>query len=115
MIDLNKFIKEQLQKITVPMTYNENKIYIAKQGSKKLFSDFEIGQVYNIKIEDYILNPPQTFTLAANWNFGTVPPEKELTAKVLQIAGKMIKFECIGKTSNISWIGWIPKKSIEIM
>ncbi len=113
---MNKFIKEQLQKITIPMTtWDENttKIVFSRQTIQQTVkSDFEVGGVYNIEVENYILNPPPTFTLAANWNNGTNPPEKEMFAEVLQFAGKMIKFNCKGKTTGIEWVGWLPRKSI---
>ena len=114
---MNKFVSAQLKKIVIPRIYidnNPNKIIFKKQGAN-IDTDFIVFNTYNILVEDYILNPPPGFTLADNWNFGTNPPEKELTAKVLQIAGKMIKFDCIGKTTNINWVGWLPKKSIKIV
>lgn len=113
---MNKFIKEQLLKINLPMTaWNDDtkKIIISKQSAKvKQQSDFEVGKIYNIEVENYILNPPPTFTLAANWNGGTNPPEKEMAAEVLQIAGKMLKFNCKGKITGETWVGWLPRKSI---
>ena len=116
---MNKFIKEQLQKVTIPMSNwdsNTIKINIPKQkNSSNDIKDFELGKTYNIIIEDYILNPPSTFTLAANWNFDTIPPEKELSAEVLQILGNMIKFKCKGKITNIEWEGWLPRKSLKVI
>lgn len=116
---MNKFIKEQLLKIKIPMSdWNDDtrKIIIDKQRiESKTNNGFEIGEVYNIEVENYIINPPPTFTLAANWNNGTSPPEKELTAETLQIAGKMIKFNCKGKTSGVPWTGWLPLKSIKLI
>ena len=114
---MNKFIKEQLQKITIPITSwddDTTHIIIKKQGSNSS-EDFIIGNIYDIIIENYIINPPPNFTLASNWNFNTTPPERELHAKVLQIVGNMLKFQCIGKTTNIEWEGWLPKKSIKIV
>lgn len=114
---MDKFIREQLKKITVPIIFlddSQTHLLIKKQGGKEV-QDFVIGNNYNIMIEDYIINPPPNFTLASNWNFNTNPPEKELTGEVLQIVGKMLKFKCIGKTTNIEWEGWLPKKSIKIV
>lgn len=114
---MNKFIKEQLQKITIPISnWDDNtiNIIVPKQGNNNI-ADFHIGNKYNILVEDYIINPPPNFTLASNWNFNTNPPEKELQAEVLQIVGKMLKFKCIGKTTNIEWEGWLPRKSIKIV
>lgn len=112
---LNKFIEAQLNKITLPIIQLEPNKLIFKRQSTGNNSEFNIGDVYNIEVENYIINPPPDFSLADNWNFGTVPPEKELSAKVLQVVGKMIKFSCTGKTSNITWEGWLPLKSIKII
>ena len=114
---MNKFIKEQLQKVTIPMDYwddNTNHIIIKKQG-ESIAKDFVVGNIYDIIIEDYVINPPPNFTLASNWNFNTNPPEKELHVKVLQIVGNMLKFQCKGKTTGIEWEGWLPRKSIKIV
>ena len=116
---MNKFIKEQLQQITIPITSwddDTTHIIIKKQGSRSNSSeDFIIGNNYDIIVEDYIINPPPNFTLSSNWNFNTNPPEKELEVEVLQIVGKMLKFKCVGKTTGIEWVGWIPRKSITIV
>lgn len=115
---MNKFIKEQLNRITAPISdWNDSslKIHVGKQGAKPKAEGFNLGMTYNIKIESYIINPSPTFTLAANWNGGTVPPEENLTATVLQIAGNMVKFSCKGKTTNEHWDGWLPRKSITIL
>lgn len=111
---MNKFIEDQLNKITAPIILLDNNVlYIKKQSS--INNSFNIGDKYTIRIEKYILNPSSTFTLSSNWNAGTIPPEEELEAIVLQKAGNMIKFKCIGKTTNIFWEGWLPKKSITIL
>ena len=95
---------------------NTIRINIPKQQASQVKQEiFEVGKIYTILIEDYILNPPPTFTLAANWNFGTLPPEKELYVEVLQILGNMIKFKCKGKNTNIEWEGWLPRKSIKVI
>ena len=113
---MNKFIKEQLLKVNLPMTSwddNTKKIIISKQSIKvNQKSDFEVGKTYNIEVENYILNPPPNFTLSSNWNNGIDPPEKEMIAEVLQISGKMLKFNCKGKITGKTWIGWLPRKSI---
>lgn len=112
---MNKFIKDQLNKITVPIITLDNNILYIKKQIGNITNDFNIGDQYNIRIEKYILNPSPTFTLSSNWNAGTMPPEEELKVTVLQKAGNMIKFKCIGKTTNIYWEGWLPKKSITIL
>ena len=70
---------------------------------------------YNIKVEDYIINEPETFTLSSNWNRGTRPPEELLSIKVEEIQGKMIKVDAIGKSTNKVWNGWLPRKAITVL
>ena len=94
---------------------NTIKINIPKQNVNSNRVDFELGEMYNIIVDDYILNPPPTFTLAANWNFNTIQPEKELHVQVLQTLGNMIKFKCKGKNTNIEWEGWLPRKSFKVI
>lgn len=117
---LNKFIKEQLKKVNIamhPYDWDDSTttIIIQKQGTnnKSTRTDFIIGMSYDIIIADYIINPPPEFSLASNWNFGTTPPEVNLCATVLQIMGSMIKFKCVGKTTNVIWEGWLPRNSIK--
>ena len=120
---MNKFIKDQLKKVNIAMhpyywDDSTTTIIIQKQGTSNSVQSvqseqFVIGGNYNIIIENYIINPPPNFSLASNWNFNTVPPEENLTATVLQIMGNMIKFKCIGKTTQVEWEGWLPRKSIK--
>lgn len=117
---MNKFIKDQLKKVNIAMhpyywDDSTTTIIIQKQGTSNSVQpeQFVIGGNYNIIIENYIINPPPNFSLASNWNFNTVPPEENLTATVLQIMGNMIKFKCIGKTTKLEWVGWLPRKSIK--
>lgn len=94
--------------------WNESSTHlvIQKQGIPVKPTDFVEGKTYDISIADYVINPPPGFTLASNWNYGTIPPEKNLEAKVLQIMGNMLKFKCKGVTTGVEWEGWLPKKSI---
>lgn len=115
---MNKFIKQQLENINTKLSNwddSTSKIFIPKQGSNNNVQSeqFVVGSNYNIIIENYIINPPPNFSLASNWNFNTIPPEENLIATVLQIMGNMIKFKCIGKTTQVEWIGWLPRKSIK--
>lgn len=111
---MNKFIKEQLLKIKIPMSdWDDNtlKIIIYKQDNTSK-ADFVVGNIYNITVANYVINPPPNFSLASNWNYGTVPPEENMTAQVLQIMGNMLKFSCKGESTGITWEGWLPRKSI---
>lgn len=117
---MNKFIKKELQKINPTMSEwddNTTKIHIDKIGTPtpRADSGFVVGSNYELRVEEYIINPPPSFTLASNWNFNTVPPERELYAMCIQVMGKMIKFKCRGKTTNIEWEGWLPQKSITVL
>ena len=114
---MNRFIREQLNKITIPMPdwNDDTTIFVIPKQGNNIKVDFVVGGTYDIMIEDYILNPPPNFTLSSNWNYNTNPPEKELRVEVLQIVGKMLKFKCIGKTTGIEWEGWLPRKSITIL
>ena len=117
-LGVNKFIKEQLKKVNIaihPYDWDDSTttIIIQKQVPKRQ-QEFVIGRGYDIYVQDYVINEPPNFTLSVNWNFGTVPPEKNLYAVVLQIMGNMLKFKCKSKTTGIEWEGWLPKESINI-
>lgn len=114
---MNKFIKDQINKITIPLPeFNDDTIHfiIKKQGIKQI-NDFNVGDIYTIKVENYIINEPQNFSLSSNWNYGTIPPEVDLQTQVLQVMGNMIKFKCKGISTGVEWEGWLPRKSITII
>ena len=114
---MNKFIKEQLKKTRVELPdWDDNTTQlIITRGDISTTSDIVINGVYTIKVENYILNPPPTFTLAENWNGGTNPPEEKLNATIIQIMGKMIKVKSSGVTTGIAWEGWLPRKGFTII
>lgn len=119
---MNIKIKEQLDKCNVILPfYNENtlELLIPKGSSFKqlsLFSnDLEVGKEYKIKVERYIVNPPEGFDLHINWNSGLVPTDEYMKIKVDQIMGKMIKVKAVGINDNKPWAGWLPRKSINII
>ena len=99
---------------------DETYIHIDKQIPKK-DPEFSVGKCFLICIDDYILNPPEGFTLAKNWNANTNPPCKYMNISVLQIMGKMVKIEGIGfdmnegKPINATWTGWLPIGNVQIM
>ena len=68
----------------------------------------------NVQIEKYIINQPVNFSLAENWNCGTVPPEEILEIEIIQVLGKMIKVNAVGKCTRIEWQGWLPVKGFKI-
>lgn len=113
MKDINKFTLRELEKVEhlLPSDWRENLHFIVGNGIK---SQFERGEKFTIKIEPYIINQPPNFTLAENWNKGTVPPEEILDVEVLQLMDNMIKFKARGKCTKIAWEGWLPRKSFKI-
>lgn len=121
---MNKLILEQLQKCQhcqVP-AYDETttKIFIPKHEIKKELVLTE-GHCYLIEIADYVLNPPEGFTLSKNWNGGTNPPTKYMNVSVIKSMGKMFKVEGVGIdiTSrcilDCFWSGWLPATAVVIM
>lgn len=120
---MNKFIKEQLQKIRVPMSdWDENSEVIYFYNNQSSEIDFEIGKLYRIQLENYILNEPPNFTLSSNWNKGIIPTSEILDARIVNIQGKMIQVNAIGfdpisntqKTDSYNYL-WLPKKSVIIL
>lgn len=115
---MNKFIKQQLDKCRIPLPeYDDNTTHIVIYRNNNIseLENLQIGVIYDIKVADYIINEPPTFTLSANWNGGTKPPEHLLTVEIIQLMGKMVKINAIGKNTNIRWTGFLPRKSIEVI
>ena len=112
---MNRYIKEQLNKCklaNIPdFAEDDLEIIIPKYNNIDLLPNL----YYNIKIEDYIINEPDNFTLSSNWNRGTKPPENLLSIRIEEIQGKMIKVDAIGKSTNKVWNGWLPRKAITIL
>lgn len=121
---MNPLIKTQLNKIRtvrlpefddntthldIPMRTNSDPIVV------------EQDKCYIIQVEDYILNPPDGFTLHTNWNGNKIPKHKFMKVDVTKIMGKMIKVNSIGydmfNGTNINdmWEGWLPEKSITVI
>ena len=94
---------------SVEKTDNKAEFVIPKSASKPSLDSLSVNTVYKIKIADYVINPPDTFSLANTWNNGTKPTLKEQKMVVVQILGKMVKV----KSLDEEWTGWLPMKSIE--
>lgn len=122
---MNKYIREELEKIKAPMSSYDDKttvIQIEKRKSVSTSSSFTIGTKYRISVEDYILNEPPNFTLSANWNRGIVPTSRYFEGTVVNIQGNMIQFNLVGfdidsnTEKDDKYVGlWLPKKSITVL
>lgn len=114
---MNKFIKQELQKVNIPLPkWDDTTTQIVIYRDKHQAADeLVIGGSYQFYIEDYVVHPSGTFTLAANWNNGTNPPETAVKGTVVQTMGKMVKIDCIGETTHEKWCGWIPKKCLRVL
>ena len=121
---MNPLIKEQLKKINrvkVP-SFDENTQTITLLKSDIQSTDsLQEDRCYLISVEDYILNPPEGFTLHSNWNNNIVPKHKFMKIDVSKIMGKMVKVNSVGYDmkhqvdSTDVWSGWLPRKSITII
>jgi len=110
---MNKLVEKELIKIAkdtgIPFNPDMREFVIPKSASKPSLDSLSVNTVYKIKIADYVINPPDTFSLANTWNNGTKPTLKEQKMVVVQILGKMVKV----KSLDEEWTGWLPMKSIE--
>lgn len=122
---MNPLIKTQLNKLksTVGVDFDESttQITIPRNSYTPNPTELAVDQCYLISVEDYILKPPEGFTLHTNWNNNKIPKDKVMKVDVLTKMGKMIKVNSIGydmknqrDTSNM-WEGWLPEKSITII
>lgn len=119
---MNKFIEEELNKCKLASVEQiSDTEYLIK---KKTVEDigFEVNKYYIIELENYIINPPETFTLAANWNNGVTPQSKNLKVMITQIMGKMIKIDGCGfdvglnSDKNDIYLGlWLPQAGVKIL
>lgn len=112
---MNKEIEKELNKCKIAKIpeYDDStlEIVIPKHNSLDILEN----HYYSIKIEDYIINEPDNFTLSSNWNNNTKPPEIFLNVKIEKIMGKMIKVDSIGRDTSKVWNGWLPRKAVEIL
>ena len=122
---INPLIKDQLSKIRrieVPAVNDStNVITLHKDQIKQASSGLHEDCCYLISVEDYILNPPDGFTLHTNWNNNIAPKHKVMKVDVTKIMGKMVKVNSMGYDmknqvdTNDMWSGWLPQKSITII
>lgn len=122
---MNPLIKEQLNKIKKiklpPFDDNTTVITLEKSNEAVTATLLQEDCCYLISVEDYILNPPDGFTLHTNWNNNIIPKHKTMKVDVTKIMGKMVKVNAIGYDmknqvdTNDMWSGWLPQKSITII
>lgn len=123
---LNSIIKEQLGKIKLAQLpeYDENtRTLHIPCGIKDITksSTYQLNRCYIVELAEYILNPPPDFSLASNWNHGSIPKSKYYYAEILQIMGKMIKITGCGydintrSRTNDVWEGWVPQKGLKLI
>lgn len=115
---MNKFTLRELEKVRdlIPTYWDENTTHLVIPGEGVIPENpIKIGDKFTIRIENYIINQPPNFTLAENWNGGTVPPEEVLDIEVMQFIGKMMRVKAIGKCTRIPWEGWLPNKAFKIV
>ena len=121
---MNPFISKQLnlcRNATVPPFDNDTtQLTIPyKYGEKP--QELKVGDYCFIKLENYILYPPDGFTLHTNWNNNIIPKDQYMKCEIIQLMGKMVKIKGIGvdyasntDTNNV-WEGWLPRKSFNII
>lgn len=121
---MNKIIKSELEKVRVEMTPYDDTTTFIKISKKNSSQDtpIEIGHVYRIMLEDYIINEPPNFTLSSNWNNGIKPASKYLNIRVVDISGTMIQVNACGFDiilqceKDDSYIGlWLPRNSVTVL
>ena len=121
---MNPLVKSQLEKIrgVVIPDYDDSTLQIHIPIKSEVATiTLEQDKCYVVSVEDYILNPPDGFTLHTNWNNNKIPKHKFMKIDVCKIMGKMVKVNSIGydivnKTNiNDMWEGWLPESSITII
>ena len=121
---MNPLIKDQLNKVKrvkIDSFDDSTQTILIKRTSTPLEEELQENNCYLISVEDYILNPPEGFTLHSNWNNNILPKHKIMKIDVIKIMGKMVKVNSMGydmKTAtdlSDMWCGWLPRKSITIL
>ena len=121
---MNPIIDKQLKKCKVAIIpeYNESTktLHIPRIIDLPELS-YTIGHYYIIELENYIIHPPENFSLHQNWNNNNIPKSKYYKCECLQLMGKMIKINGVGfdwdnqLDLNDLWTGWLPMKSVKIL
>ena len=115
---MNKILLNELKKVTATkLEFDDNttSIFIPKT-LKILNTSVKQGEVYKIRLEEFITNPYQSSTLASNWNNGIVPKHSEYIAEIVTKMANMIKINGVAvEDSSDSFYGWLPIEGFEIL
>jgi len=126
---MNELIKQQLDKVKLAKLpeYDDLTTSMFIPRGQRLVSvssnNLQVGNIVVIKLENYIVNPPEGFTLADNWNSGISPKSFYLKGRIQQIIGKMVNFEANGFNINTGNVIdseyysqlWLPIKGFKIL
>ena len=100
---MNPIIKAQLSNCRVaqiPDFDDSTSNLLIPKGSTVTVSPYQVHKYYLVELADYIINPPPDFTLAANWNKGSVPQHKYYKAEIEEVMGKMVRIMGTGYDMN---------------
>ena len=122
---MNKYIKEQLLKCkTFIPEFDDDTTELLIKGNfvREFEGELDASHNYVIQLEPYIINPPDTFTLADNWNKGVIPKSKYLYCNPKKIVGKMVQFDAVGyDIDNKVYLSdryidlWLPRKGFKVL
>ena len=121
---MNPIIKKQLEKCKVaniPDFTEDTRIIHIPKGSLLNVTQYQVGKCYVVELADYVVNPPEGYTLSSNWNKGTVPKYKYYKCEIVKIVGKMIcilgcGFDHVHQVdTNDLWEGWVPQDGIKLL
>ena len=116
---INEITQQQSKNIKTDYQYIDD-YHIVIEKYKEIIP--VIQKTYILELEDYIINPSDTFTLADNWNGGIIPKNKYLCATIINIIGKMIKVDACGydlaskQSTSDTYEGlWLPLGGIHLI
>lgn len=124
---MKDIILNQLQRVMVaelpPYDQTTTHMTIPKKGGMDSMQSevFKPGHFYIVELEDYIVHPPENFSLHQNWNNNVLPQVRGYRCLCVQVMGKMVKIDGVGydwishTEINTQWCGWVPLKSIKII
>lgn len=100
---IDPIIKKELEKCKVSLPNIDDNTYhfivhkrdpIIQEETKEI--ELKQDYYYVIKLEYYILHPPDNFTLSSNWNKGINPISEYLLGTPIKFIGKMVQWDCCG-------------------